>query len=90
MLQFFILSSIAIISFYILFSRFFLKRKELSDARVVSVTKNEYGFAVHFFVKIHKFLKVNIWLMIKRDLSKLSFVRNFHHKAVRRIYSNVF
>ena len=37
------------ISFYILSKRFFLKRKGLSDGRVASVTKQEYGFAVHFF-----------------------------------------
>ena len=37
-----ILSSIAMISF--------LKRKGLSEARVASVTKEDYGFAVHFFV----------------------------------------
>ena len=34
---------------YILSKRFFLKYKGLSDARVVSVTKKEYGFVVHFF-----------------------------------------
>ena len=33
------------ISFYILSTRFFLKRKGLSDAGVVSITKKEYGFA---------------------------------------------
>ena len=27
---------------------------------VASITKKEYGFAVHFFVKIHKVFKVNI------------------------------
>ena len=43
-----ILSSIVIISFYILSKRFFLKREELTDVRVVSITKNKYGFAVHF------------------------------------------
>ena len=43
-----ILSSIVMISFYILSTRFFLKRKELSGVRVVSVTKKEYGLAVHF------------------------------------------
>ena len=32
------------ISFYILSDRSFLKRKGLSDARVVSITKNGYGF----------------------------------------------
>ena len=36
------------ISFYILSNRFFLKREGLSDVRVASVTKEEYGFAVHF------------------------------------------
>ena len=36
------------ISFYILSTRFFLKRKGLSDARVASITKKEYGFEVHF------------------------------------------
>ena len=43
-----ILSSIVVISFYILYKSFFLKREELSDVRVVSITKKEYGFAVHF------------------------------------------
>ena len=43
-----ILSSIFMISFYILSTRFFLKRKGLSDARVASIIKKEYGFAVHF------------------------------------------
>ena len=44
-----ILSSIAMISFYIVSKRFFLKHEGLSDERVVSVTKKEYVFAVHFF-----------------------------------------
>ena len=35
-------------SFYILSKGFFLKRKGLADTRVVSVSKKEYGFAVHF------------------------------------------
>ena len=34
-----ILSSIVMISFYVLSKRFFLKRKRLSDARVASITK---------------------------------------------------
>ena len=34
--------------FYNLSKRLFLKREELSDARVVSITKNEYSFTVHF------------------------------------------
>ena len=37
-----ILSSIAMITFYILSKRFFLKRKRLFNARVVSTTKTEY------------------------------------------------
>ena len=49
-----ILSSIVIISFYIFSKKKFLKRKGLSDARVVLITKNKYGFVVHniFFIKI--------------------------------------
>ena len=43
-----ILLSFAMINFYILSKIFFLKRKELSEARVVSVTKKVYDFAVHF------------------------------------------
>ena len=43
-----ILSLIVMISFYILSKRLFLKRKGLSDVRVVSITKKEYGYAVHF------------------------------------------
>ena len=34
------------ISFYILSKRFSLKREGLSDARVATITKKEYGFAV--------------------------------------------
>ena len=41
------LSLIVMISFYILCKRLFLKRKGLSDARVVSVTKIEYGFTIY-------------------------------------------
>ena len=41
------------INVYIVSKRFFLKREELSDAKVVSITKKENGFAV-FFIKIHK------------------------------------
>ena len=59
-----VLSSILIISFYILSRGLFLNRKRLPDARfdarVTSITKNEFGFAVHFFVKIHKALEFNI------------------------------
>ena len=45
------------INFYIVSKRFFLKRKELFDALVVSVIKKEYGSTVE---KIHKVFKVNI------------------------------
>ena len=45
------------ISFYIPSERFFPKHKGLSDARVVSITKKEYGFAVHFLYRFIKFLK---------------------------------
>ena len=34
---------------YILSKRLCLKNKELSDARVLSITKKEYSFVVHFF-----------------------------------------
>ena len=47
------------ISFYILSKRLFLKREGLSDARVASGTKKEYGFAGHF-IEIHKVFEVNI------------------------------
>ena len=43
-----ILSSIVPISFYIPSTRFFPKRNGLFDARVASITKKEYGFAVKF------------------------------------------
>ena len=43
-----ILPSVVMIGFYVLSKRIFLKHKEFSDARLVSITKNEYGFAVHF------------------------------------------
>ena len=36
------------INFYILSETFFLKREELSDEKLMSITKNNYGFKVHF------------------------------------------
>ena len=48
-----------IISFYIFFKKLFLKREGLSDARVTSITKKEYGFST-YLVKIHQVSKVNI------------------------------
>ena len=52
-----IISSIIIISFYVLSKRIFLKSEGLSDARVASITKKEYGFAVHFLKRFMKTLK---------------------------------
>ena len=49
-----ILSSSVMDSFHILSKRFFLKHEELSDARLVSITKKENGFAVHF---LERFIK---------------------------------
>ena len=43
-----ILLSVVIIIFYVLYKRFFPKPKRLSDAKVVSITKKEHGFEVHF------------------------------------------
>ena len=42
------LSSVVMISFHMFCKRFFLRRKGLSDARVVSITKEEHDFVVHF------------------------------------------
>ena len=48
-----ILSSIVMISFYILSKRFFLKREGLSDTRVASVTKKQYGFDIYIYIYIY-------------------------------------
>ena len=82
------LSSIAMISFYILSTTFFLKCKELSAVRVMPITKKRLC-STHF-IKIHKILKVKIWRMIKHSLLKFSFVWNFHRKIVCWIWSNIF
>ena len=42
-----IISSVIIISFYVLSERFFLNKKGLSNPRITSITKNEYGFSVN-------------------------------------------
>ena len=42
------------ISFHILAKRLFVKRKGLSDARVASIIKKEFGFAVHFLKRFIK------------------------------------
>ena len=43
-----ILLSVVLISFYIASERLFLKREGLSDTKVLSITKKEYGFVVIF------------------------------------------
>ena len=73
---------IYIIYIYIYFIYiFFLKRKELSDARVVSIN-NKKWFCSTLFIKIHKVFKVTIWWMIKCKLLKLFFVWSYHNKIV--------
>ena len=52
-----ILSSIVMISFFVLSIRFYLKRKALSDARVASKTKRECDFSVHFLQRFIRCLK---------------------------------
>ena len=48
-----------LINFYIFSKVLRLKRKELAGVIVVSLSKKEYGFAVHF-LKIHKvFIKIH-------------------------------
>ena len=41
-------ASVAMIMFYIISKRLFLKREGLLRAGLASITKKEYGFAVHF------------------------------------------
>ena len=42
------------INFYIVSKRLFLKSEEFSDAKVVSITKKVYGFAVDFLWRFIK------------------------------------
>ena len=56
----FVLSSIVMISFYILSKILFLKREGLSGARVTSITKTGIWICRTFFVKIDSVFKVNI------------------------------
>ena len=58
------------ISFHILSKRFFQKREGLSGARLAPITKKEYRFVVHFFVKIHKVFE-SIIKLLKFLCSKL-------------------
>ena len=45
---------VVMVKFYIFSKNVFLKPKEISYARAVSITKKEYGFAVHF---LQRFIK---------------------------------
>ena len=48
-------------SFYDLSQRLFLECKGLSDARLASITKKEYAFAVQFLKRLIKsYHKINI------------------------------
>ena len=47
-----ILLSMVMITLYTSSNRFFQKHNELSDRRVVSMTKNEYGCAAHFCIAL--------------------------------------
>ena len=42
------LPSISMTIFYIVSGRFFLRRKVLSDARIIPITKKENSLTVHF------------------------------------------
>ena len=84
------LSWIVMIILYIFSKRFFLKREELFDARVVSISKKRIWFYSSVFIKIHKVLKVSVWWMIKRILLKFSFVWNLYNKILCWIYANIF
>ena len=44
--------------FYYILKRFFLNPKGLSDASVASLTKKEYGLAVHFLYILMKSLEL--------------------------------
>ena len=63
-----IFSSISMISFDILSKRFILKRKWLSDARVLSTTKNEYGFVGkwYFLQLINKLVTIKLRSLLLR------------------------
>ena len=74
-----ILWPIVMINFYILSKRLFLKRGELSDAKVVSITKKEYGFAVHFLQRFIKSIS-DEWL--NAICWSSFFFWNFHNKIV--------
>ena len=50
--------------FYYIFKKKFLNLKGLPDASVASLTKKEYGSAVHFFVDLNETFRVNVWWMI--------------------------
>ena len=77
------------ISFYILSKRLCLKRKGLSDTRVVSITKKEFPFTI-YFCKDSKSPQSLHLMNGKCDLLKLSFVWDFQKKKKKEmVYSFV-
>ena len=71
-------------SFHNEFKRLFLKRKGLSNGKVVSLTKKEYDSKVYFFINLHKSLNqylINDFF----NLLKLSFIWDFHNKEMLRV-----
>ena len=66
--SFLFLSSVVMIIVYILTKIFILKREELSDARVVSITKKEYGSSIHC---LQRFIKS--WKSISDELLNANF-----------------
>ena len=74
---FLILLSVVMIAFCMVSKRLCPKLRVLSDARVGSLTRKEYGLAVHFCLKLHKIIKVNIRRIIGCSFLKFLFVWEF-------------
>lgn len=74
-----ILSSIVKITFNILFKRLRLRCNGLYDARVGSLARKEYDFALRF-CNIYKVFKVHIWWMINSSLVNFFLFLNFRIK----------
>ena len=53
-----------------------------SDDKVVSFTKNEYGFFSKIFIKLREIFKISVRGMIRCYMLKFSFVTNFHDKVM--------
>ena len=65
--------SIVMITFYILQRRLHLKHKELSDARLLSVTKKEHVFAVHLYKVIWSWKSISDEWLIEICFNSLLF-----------------